>query len=136
MESLEINTNYFERGGVIGRWDFIKYSFIYSVAFYIASFGIGAILTVARAPLAVGILTQAGFILFNLYLNYINAYKRLRDIRGTTEDQTSAQVKLTIGLILPLINLFVAFWLVFTAGKITSGTSETHPERAYPDKAA
>lgn len=76
-----------------------------------------------------GIAAFVGVCGVSFYFGFINIYKRLRDIRGSTENQAAHQIFVTIGFIIPVVSIFVAIWLMFMPGKITS-LPEKQPEMA------
>ena len=116
--SLELGHNLFLRGGVIGRMTYFR-----NVAVILASY----ILIVVVTTLALfNSETVAEIILVAslaaapmIYLMLINSFKRLRDIRGTTNKELPYQTVLGLWLMVPYISIIPLCLLVFTEGAIT-----------------
>jgi hypothetical protein len=120
--TLELRSNLFLRGGVIGRMAYFR-----NVALILATY-ISIVLSTTLALfnsetvaeiILVAALTAAPMI----YLVLINSFKRLRDIRGTTNNECRYQTALGACLMVPYLSILPLFFLVFTEGSITGNGS-------------
>ena len=132
---LEINDGLFKSGGVIGRLDYF-FANIKLTGFTLlacAPIVIGAIMFGDKGKL-IGTVMAAigGFPIFVAY--YYNMFKRLRDIRGSTENQVRYQTALVISMIIPVVSLISTLILFFMPGKITSGKGPSHDEGSSDHK--
>jgi uncharacterized membrane protein YhaH (DUF805 family) len=119
--SLRINKQTFSRDGVLGRWDYLVCNLkIYGI---FVGMIIGVLIPVIHY---VVVPVFALLSICALPFAFINMYKRLRDIRGTTDDQLAWQTALTIALCIPYLGIIPAFVLWFKQGVVTS------PETAIP----
>lgn len=120
MEGLHLNKNYFTPGGVLGRWDFLKISILYAVVFTITGWTTIFVVATVNRSAATLIATVLFFVGSYFYLTFINLYKRLRDIRGTTQNELVIKMIVTACLFLPVVGVLMKLWLIFMPGKITS----------------
>lgn len=134
-QNLEVNTNLFRRGGVVGRKEYFKIMFII-FAVTILTFVIMANSFFKSEVMEVGFMGITLIILLGLsYFGLINSFKRLRDIRGTTYNEMPYQVGLAILLSVPYISLIPLAILIFAEGAVTGrGTAFARVERAFSNK--
>ena len=121
MNSVELknNPNFFSIGGVIGRADYL-----------LCGIKLVTLMSFAVIPLALGSnygsrgSVVGGTLSFLLIIPIIffglhAVCKRIRDIRGTANDEVSAIVVTNIFLITPYLGLIPFFGLFLTEGSIT-----------------
>lgn len=110
-KNLKVKNSLLELDGVIGR----SHYFINS-AILIATFIMSFIPTaITRAGLIITVPCCIGLFI----LGMANQFKRLRDVRGTTENQILFQVILTVFLVIPYINAIPNIFLLFMEGAVT-----------------
>jgi uncharacterized membrane protein YhaH (DUF805 family) len=132
---LLVSSELFKSGGVIGRLDYflnlLKLSGFTLLA--CVPIVIGAVMygesgkTIGTVVAAIG-----GLPVFVAY--YFTMFKRLRDIRGTTDKQVAYQTTLVISMLIPVISLIPTLALFFMPGKITSGRGPSHDEGSSDHK--
>lgn len=116
---LDIRKDLFIAGGVLGRMDY-----------FVAQLKLMGLVFVAAIPYAAGLFiggaaSMGGMVLTGImaaglgYCGYITIFKRLRDIRGTTEKQVTFQVGTVIALSIPVVSFFAALALLFIPGAVT-----------------
>ena len=119
---LSVSTELFKSGGVIGRLDYFL-NLIKLTGFTILAclpILVGTVMygesgkTIGTVVAAIG-----GLPIFVAY--YYTMFKRLRDIRGTTDKQVAYQTTLVISMMIPVISLIPSLVLFFMPGKMTSG---------------
>ena len=129
MQGLSVNNDFLSAGGVISRKNYF-FSFLKLLGCTFLSYGI--IIGSVFIPQDVGG-QYAGWAIYGVatialtYFSYVNTYKRLRDIRGTTDGQIGWQIGTTIALIVPLVNIITMGILLFKKGKITGGAIPSAP---------
>jgi hypothetical protein len=120
MNRLEINKQFFSRGGIIGRWDFfIKCAEtvgLYALGFIVFVIGV----SMGKAPAILGSITGFGIMATSAVFYWFNAFKRLRDIRGTSIQETPYQVGLFVASIIPYLNLIPFLCLMCMEGQSSS----------------
>ena len=119
MQDFQNNTEIFVKGGVIGRMDYflnaLKIFGLGMLAFI--PVGLGSLLGSVGIILG-GVITFVLFIpLF--YFCYHNHFKRLRDIRGTTQNELVAIIIMCVLMIIPYVGIIPGLVLFFAEGKIT-----------------
>ncbi len=118
-KDLEVQKDLFVAGGVLGRMDYLISHFklfglgIIAAIPYIAGSFLGG--AAATGGLALTALMCIGL----AYGGYITMFKRLRDIRGTTENQISYQVGTVIAMCIPVVSFFASLGLFFIPGAVT-----------------
>ena len=132
---LSVSSELFKSGGVLGRRDYFL-NLIKLSGFTILAcipIVIGSVMygesgqTIGTVVAAIG-----GLPLFVAY--YFTMFKRLRDIRGTTDKQVAYQTTLVISMLIPVISLIPTLALFFMPGKITSGQGPENDEGSSDHK--
>ncbi len=132
---LEVSNELFKSGGVIGRLDF-----------FMAHLKLTGFTLLACTPIIIGVAlfgekgkligtimaAIGGLPVFMAY--YYTMFKRLRDIRGSTEKQVAYQTALVISMIIPVISLIPTIALFFMPGKITSGKGPSNDHQSGDHK--
>jgi hypothetical protein len=120
MNRLEINKQFFSRGGIIGRWDFFIKSAeslgLYALGFIVFVLGV----SMGKGPAIIGSVTGFGIVAISTVFYWFNAFKRLRDIRGTAIQETPYQVGLFFASIIPYLNLIPFLCLLCMQGQSAS----------------
>lgn len=120
MNRLDINKQFFSRGGIIGRWDFfIKCAEsigLYALGFIVFVLGV----SMGKGPAIIGSITGFGIMAVSTVFYWFNAFKRLRDIRGTSIQETPYQVGLFFASIIPYLNLIPFLCLLCMQGQSAS----------------
>jgi uncharacterized membrane protein YhaH (DUF805 family) len=123
-EDLQIKSELFSSSGVIGRMDYfinsLKVFGLAILAYLPVLFGVALMGEIGSV--VGGLITFVAFLPV-IYFSYINMFKRLRDIRGTTESQFGYQTGLVVAMCIPFVNLGANIILLFMQGKITSGNT-------------
>jgi uncharacterized membrane protein YhaH (DUF805 family) len=132
---LEVSNKLFKSGGVMGRLDF-----------FFAHLKLTGFTLLACTPILIGVAlfgekgkligtvmaAVAGLPVFVAY--YYTMFKRLRDIRGSTEKQVGYQTALVISMLIPVISLVPTLALFFMPGKITSGKGPSNDHHSSDHK--
>ena len=122
-DPFRINTQLFKFGGVMGRMDYFKNWLKAFGLLFLVYFTAGFIGGLTGSESTTATLTSIAGI-FNIPFLVVVcsiSYRRLRDIRGTTENDMMFRVLVTVALLIPIVNLITDLVLLFTPGKITSG---------------
>jgi uncharacterized membrane protein YhaH (DUF805 family) len=121
---LSVNRSIFTPGGILGRLDFIKVllktfllflggGLFFGVPFYI----LGRIYPTLQLLFFLYLVVA---LIFGTYFNYINAFKRLRDILGSTSGQLLWQTGFVFLSWIPGIGVFAVLFLFMMPGLVTS----------------
>ena len=123
MGNLNENPNLFKRGGVIGRMGYLKNMVIlFAVVAGIFLF-VGNYIS-NTGTTGTGMSVLAMFCLLGVtYLSYINSFKRLRDLRGTTHQEIPFQVALAVLMTIPYVSLIPVAVLLFAEGAVTGNST-------------
>lgn len=117
-----INKAIFTSGGVLGRKDYF-FALLKLVSYFIVGTlifsSISIVLTKfhpAFEKLLISYLVVGLIITF--YYKYVNAFKRMRDIRGLTHNQIYWQIGYVLFSCIPILGLLPALALFFIPGKV------------------
>lgn len=126
---LAVRPSVYKRGGVIGRKDYLKNMAIIFALALLAVVAFGGVITTPNSASFLGLLA---FVCFAglAYLGYINAFKRLRDIRGTTENQLPYQLLLVVLFSIPYVSIIPLAILLLLEGAVTGNNQRF--ARSYP----
>lgn len=132
---LSVSSELFNSGGVLGRLDYFLnllklsgFTILACIPIVIGSVMFGESgQTIGTVVAAIG-----GLPIFLAY--YFTMFKRLRDIRGTTDKQVAYQTTLVISMLIPVISLIPTLALLFMPGKITSGKGPENDEGSSDHK--
>ncbi|WP_408096062.1 hypothetical protein ACJVC5_13550 [Peredibacter sp. HCB2-198] len=116
---LQINNHLFRRGGVIGRLNYLKNMMIIFLLSFAILLALSYIPTendfVFSALLGLSLVLSIGIYCVGL----INSFKRLRDLRGTTYNETPYQVITAVLLTIPYVSIIPLGILLFAEGAVT-----------------
>jgi hypothetical protein len=131
MSELQNNPDLFAKDGVIGRMDYFINGFKVLGLGLLACipFALGSLINPVTAVLG-GLCTAACFIPV-VYFAFLNHFKRLRDIRGKTQDETNYQIILCVVMIVPYVGVIASLALLFAEGVVTgNGKGLGHVEES------
>ena len=123
MNDLRVNTSLFKTGGVLGRKDFLINSFKILALSILVCVPTAVGKSLGDSGLAIGGLASFVGFLPIIFFGAHNNFKRFRDIRGKTNDETAAFIGLMVGLFIPIVSIFVNLYLVFCKGAVTGSSS-------------
>jgi uncharacterized membrane protein YhaH (DUF805 family) len=126
MSDLEVNTDFFSKGGVIGRMDYFVNCCLKAFGFQLLAvipIALGA--SMGGAGVLLGGLVTAALVLPVIYFAIVNTCKRLRDIRGTTENENTWQIIAIVCMYIPFLGIIVVMLLLFMEGAITGNGKGT-----------
>jgi hypothetical protein len=117
MNRLEVNKYFFSRGGIIGRWDFFikcaECMGLYLLGAMVFVIGV----SMGKMPAIFGALSAFAIITTATVFYWFNAFKRLRDIRGTSIQETPYQIGLFFSSLIPYLNFIPLLCLFFMEGQ-------------------
>lgn len=73
------------------------------------------------------------FLAYLTYFLFINSFKRLRDIRGTTERELLFNVGLVLLFLIPFVSLATLLFLLFARGRVTAEEALITPIESKKD---
>lgn len=123
-DELRINNSLISGNGVINRTDY-----------FVNSLKILGFIFLAFIPLFIGLIMGSAFSFIgglitgvlcipSIYLACLNHFKRVRDIRGTTENEPIILFGVFIGLCIPYLGAIVGLILLFKEGSVTGNAEK------------
>jgi hypothetical protein len=116
MSNLRVNKDLFKFGGVIGRVNFAL-NYILVVALMLV-FYFGMVVSNQHHFLILALINFfAAFV--PLVFHYSNCFRRVRDIRGTLDNDFTSRLITFIFLLVPYLNIITLVALFLIPGKVT-----------------
>lgn len=117
-KDFSLREGLFETKGVIGRGAYLRNILIIFAVSVFVTYLLGGYGT--PDPASTMGLTGTIFFVFMTYLLLINSFRRMRDIRGTTDKQMLYQLGLIVLLFLPVVSILTLGYLLFAKGTVTT----------------
>ena len=129
-EKLHLNNKLISSGGVIGRLDFF---FVMIKVIALVLLGLTPLIFDNVIDSVTGRAVLLLMVLPIWYITFINIFKRVRDIRGTTKDELVFKIGAVLIYCTPFLNTLFLLFLLFAKGKVTGqGTAVLDSNVAIP----